>query len=67
MGVKVLIAEDDEDIRSVLKRYLETEGYECDEAESLSISRKNSLKERTTCFSSISCFPTVWRWTKFPR
>ncbi|MCD6550709.1 response regulator transcription factor [Thermotoga sp.] len=35
MRIKVLIAEDDGDIRSVLKRYLETEGYECDEAETL--------------------------------
>lgn len=46
MGVKVLIAEDDEDIRSVLKRYLETEGYECDEAESL-FDLKKKLSEGT--------------------
>ncbi|PLV59974.1 response regulator transcription factor [Thermotoga sp. KOL6] len=35
MGIRVLIAEDDEDIRSVLKRYLEAEGFECDEVGTL--------------------------------
>lgn len=64
MAVRVLIAEDDEDIRGVLKRYLEAEGYECDEAGSLFDLKRNSQRAPTTFSFWILCFQTVLPWKR---
>jgi len=45
MAIKVLIAEDDEDIRDVLKRFLEVEGFEYEEVKDLFELRKKLSEE----------------------